>query len=223
MYKIGKTNFGNDWDGVLCSDEMELCAMSIDKSLMQINEPIYPDRADLFRAIELTSFKDTKVVVLGQDPYHEPNQAMGLAFSVPLGTKMPPSLRNIFKELDSDLGIKNVSTDLTNWAKQGVLLLNTVLTVTKGQANSHKDFGWQKYTDNIIRAIASKSQPVVFILWGANAWKKKKLISGDQHLIIESAHPSPLSSYRGFFGSKPFSRCNEFLKSNGQAEIDWQT
>ena len=169
----------------------------------------------------MTKLEDVKVVILGQDPYHEPNQAHGLAFSV-LCKKLPPSLVNIYKEMETDLNIKiHQDCYLDYLAKQGVLLLNTVLTVRKGMAFSHKDFGWQTFTDNVIKLLNSLDQPIVFILWGLPASKKKKLLTNKNHLIIESAHPSPLSSYRGFFGSKPFSKANNYLKSNNCCEIKW--
>ena len=181
----------------------------------------YPEYKNIFHAFEMTKLDDVKVVILGQDPYHEPDQAHGLAFSV-LCKKLPPSLVNIYKEMETDLNIKiNQDGNLDYLAKQGVLLLNTVLTVRKGMAFSHKDFGWQTFTDNVIKLLNSLDQPIVFILWGLPASKKKKLLTNKNHLIIESAHPSPLSSYRGFFGSKPFSKANNYLKSNNCCEIKW--
>lgn len=185
---------------------------------------VYPDRADLFRAFSLTPPQAVRAVILGQDPYHEPGQAHGLAFSVLPGTPIPPSARNIFLERQADLGVPLPQDgDLTFWAGQGVLLLNTVLTVEKGKANSHKSFGWQTFTDAVIAATCCLPQPICFILWGAQAQKKKAIGEESPYprLFIESAHPSPLSSYRGFFGSAPFSRCNAFLQAHGQAPIDW--
>ena len=184
---------------------------------------VYPAREDLFRAFSLCPPEAVRVVILGQDPYHEPGQAHGLAFSVPEGVALPPSLRNIYKELESDLGIApRASGDLTHWAAQGVLLLNTVLSVERGKANSHKDYGWQTFTDAVIRLAGALAQPVAFVLWGAQAQKKQALIGKDGvRLVIASPHPSPLSSYRGFFGSRPFSQINAFLRENGQAEIRW--
>ena len=162
-------------------------------------------------------------MILGQDPYHEPNQAMGMSFSVPKDEKIPPSLVNIFKEIESDLNIKcEQNGDLSRWAKQGVLLLNSVLTVRRGQANSHKNIGWEIFTDRIISLVNEKEDPVVFLLWGNNAIKKKNLITNKKHLILTSAHPSPLSASRGFFGSKPFSKINNFLISVNKKPIDWQ-
>ena len=186
---------------------------------------VYPPRAMLFSAFERTPPDKVRVVILGQDPYHEPGQAHGLAFSVRRGVKLPPSLRNIYQELESDLGISPAKDgDLSAWARQGVLLLNTVLTVESGKANSHKSFGWQRFTDAVLAACAGLPQPVAFVLWGGQAQKKAPLLEGSAapRLILQSAHPSPLSSYRGFFGSRPFSQINAFLRENGEAEIDWQ-
>ncbi|QBO36702.1 uracil-DNA glycosylase [Periweissella cryptocerci] len=184
---------------------------------------VYPPKAEVFAAFERTGFADTKVVILGQDPYHEQGQAQGLSFSVALGIKLPPSLRNIYQELNDDLGIKPVEHGcLIPWTKQGVLLLNTVLTVREGAANSHKGHGWETITDEAIRALSAKPEPVVFILWGKPAQLKLKLIDQTRNFTITSSHPSPLSSYRGFFGSKPFSKTNELLVSVGETPIDWQ-
>ncbi len=181
----------------------------------------YPKYEDIYNAFKYTKYNDLKVVILGQDPYHEPNQAHGLAFSV-LCEKLPPSLVNIYKEMESDLGVKvNQNGDLSYLARQGVLLLNTCLTVRQGLAFSHKDFGWNTFTDNVIKEINKINKPIVFILWGAPAQKKKMLLNNPMHLIIESAHPSPLSAYRGFFGSKPFSKTNNFLIKNGMEPIKW--
>lgn len=181
----------------------------------------HPDYNNIFHAFSVTHLNDIKVVILGQDPYHEPNQAHGLAFSV-LCDKLPPSLINIYKEMSSDLGVSvNQDGNLDYLAKQGVLLLNTTLTVRDGKAFSHKDFGWDIFTDNVISLINKIDKPIVFILWGAPAGKKKKLLNNPKHLIIESAHPSPLSAYRGFFGSKPFSKTNEFLIKNNIKPIEW--
>ena len=188
-------------------------------------QTVFPPREDLFNAFALTPPEAVRVVILGQDPYHEPGQAHGLAFSVRRGVKLPPSLRNIYQELESDLGISPAKDgDLSAWTRQGVLLLNTVLTVESGKANSHKSFGWQRFTDAVLAACAALPQPVAFVLWGGQAQKKAPLLEGGAapRLILQSAHPSPLSSYRGFFGSRPFSRINAFLCENGEAEIDWQ-
>lgn len=184
---------------------------------------IYPDKYDIFNALHFTSYKDIKVVILGQDPYHGPGQAHGLSFSVNLGIKIPPSLLNIYKELNSDLGCYIPNNGyLKKWADQGVLLLNTSLTVRAGEANSHKSIGWEIFTDKIISLVNEKEDPVVFLLWGNNAIKKKNLITNKRHLILTSVHPSPLSASRGFFGSKPFSKINNFLISINKKPIDWQ-
>lgn len=181
----------------------------------------YPKYNEIYNAFKYTKYNDVKVVILGQDPYHEPNQAHGLAFSV-LCDKLPPSLINIYKEMESDLGVKvNQDGNLEYLARQGVLLLNTCLTVRKGLAFSHKDYGWITFTDNVIKEINKMDRPIVFILWGSPSQKKKALLNNPKHLIIESPHPSPLSAYRGFFGSKPFSKCNEFLIKNGIEPIKW--
>ena len=182
---------------------------------------IYPSINDVFRALNLTSFEDLKAVIIGQDPYHGEGEANGLAFSLNKDVKITPSLRNIFKELESDLGIKRTNKDLSGWAKQGVLLLNTILTVEKDKPLSHKDLGWQEITDYIIKYISDNKENVVFILWGNESQKKSDLIDKNKHYIIRSAHPSPLSASRGFFGSKPFSKTNEYLKKNNQSIIDW--
>lgn len=184
---------------------------------------IYPDKYDIFNALHFTSYKDIKVVILGQDPYHGPGQAHGLSFSVNPGIKIPPSLLNIYKELNSDLGCYIPNNGyLKKWADQGVLLLNTSLTVRAGEANSHKSIGWEIFTDRIISLVNEKEDPVVFLLWGNNAIKKKNLITNKRHLILTSAHPSPLSASRGFFRSKPFSKINNFLISVNKEPIDWQ-
>ena len=184
---------------------------------------IFPDAYHIFEALKFTSYEDTKVVILGQDPYQTPGFAHGLAFSVCKGVKIPKSLQNIFKELHNDLGYAPPSHgNLEHWAKQGVLLLNTCLTVVSGQSNSHRGKGWEIFTDTVIHLLNQKQEPVVFILWGNNARSKKSLISNPLHLIIESPHPSPLSASRGFFGSKPFSKTNAFLRDNGLTPIDWQ-
>lgn len=182
---------------------------------------IYPPRDKVFNAFVLTSFKDVKVIILGQDPYHGENQANGLSFSVKEGQKLPPSLKNIFKELQSDLDIYNNSGDLSSWAKQGVLLLNATLTVQAKKPGSHQNKGWEVFTDVVIRELSDNKEHLVFILWGAYAQKKGQHIDRTKHLVIESAHPSPFSVYRGFFGSKPFSLTNEYLVKNGNKSIDW--
>ena len=183
---------------------------------------VYPSMYDIFNSMKMTAFDDIKVVIIGQDPYHEEGQAMGLSFSVPKGIEIPPSLKNIYKEISSETGFAMPNHgDLTGWATQGVLLLNSVLTVRKGQANSHKNKGWEFFTDGIIKKISDKKQNVVFLLWGANARSKKALIDTKKHLVLETVHPSPLSAYNGFFGSGHFVKANEYLKANGQQTIDW--
>jgi uracil-DNA glycosylase len=183
---------------------------------------IYPPKEDIFAALKNTSYKDVKVVIVGQDPYHGEGEAMGLSFSVHDGIKLPPSLKNIYKELEDDLGIKPVASgDLTKWTKQGVLLLNATLTVIKDTPNSHSKLGWDKFTDYVIKKINAKDEPVVFILWGNFARSKKVFITNPKHLVIESAHPSPFSARNGFFGSKPFSKTNNFLIKNNIKPIDW--
>jgi len=185
-------------------------------------ENIFPPKEYIFRALELTPFDNIKVVILGQDPYHGEGQANGLAFSVNKGTKIPPSLRNIFKELNTDLGIDIPNHgDLTNWAKQGVLLLNSILTVEKDKPSSHRNIGWEEYTDSLISKISKEKEHVVFILWGKYAQSKTPLINQNKHLVISSAHPSPFSARKGFFGSKPFSRCNTWLEEKGIKKVDW--
>ena len=185
---------------------------------------VYPPKEELFSAFELTPPEQVRVVILGQDPYHEPGQAHGLAFSVRKGVKLPPSLVNIYKEREEDVGVPQTQNgDLTSWAKQGVLLLNTVLTVEHGKANSHKDYGWQTFTDHVVERLAELPQPMAFVLWGAQAQKKAAVAANSQYprLVLQSPHPSPLSSYRGFFGSKPFSQSNAFLRSHGENAIQW--
>ncbi len=215
--------FHNGWDEVL-QEEMKKDYFKYIREFVteeRNNKTIYPPAEDLFNAFKLTDFKDIKVVILGQDPYHGEKEAMGLSFSVRKGVRTPPSLRNIFKELKDDLGIERTDTDLSDWAKQGVFLLNTVLTVEKDKANSHKDIGWEIFTDYVIKQINDKLNNVVFILWGRQARDKKRLITNKSHYIIESAHPSPLSAYNGFFGSKPFSKTNDYLKKNNRGEINF--
>lgn len=189
----------------------------------QQNHTIYPHASYIFNAFNLTPFESVKVVILGQDPYHGAHQAHGLSFSVQEGVPLPPSLRNIFKELVDDIGCSFPrSGDLTRWAEQGVLLLNTLLTVREGEPFSHKERGWERFTDQVIRTLSEQREHIVFILWGAPAGKKATLIDETKHCIIRSPHPSPLSSYRGFFGSKPFSRTNGYLSSHKIAPIDWR-
>ena len=216
--------FNSDWDSVLAPLFQSDYYIQIREFLKTEykTHTIYPNMYDIFNAFKATSYDGVKVVILGQDPYHEIGQAHGLSFSVPNGIKFPPSLKNIFKELKSDLNINEpTSGDLTKWAKQGVLLLNTVLTVREGSPNSHKDCGWRKFTDDVISLLSKREKPIVFILWGNNAKEKKALIDTSKHYIIESAHPSPFSCGYGFFGSKPFSKTNEFLIKNNLTPIDW--
>ena len=182
---------------------------------------IFPPYKNIFDALRFTDYDKVKVVILGQDPYHGLGEAHGLSFSVKEGVKMPPSLLNIFKELYNDLGIRRNKTDLTDWAKQGILLLNSIMTVEKDKALSHKDKGWEIFTDEIIKKLNERDDPVIFILWGSFARSKKELITNRNHKIIESAHPSPLSASRGFFGSKPFSKANKYLKEMNKKEINW--
>ena len=216
---------GNDWDEILKVIEK---SDGFKKFLNLINEKyqkeiVYPPKNYVFNALKLTSYKDTKVVIVGQDPYHGEGEAHGLSFSVQKGIKIPPSLQNIYKELQSDLGINPcIYGDLTKWAKEGVLLLNAVLTVEKDKAASHRNLGWELLTDYIIKALNEKSEPVVFILWGNFAKDKKKYITNPKHLVITSTHPSPFSAYNGFFGSKHFSKCNNYLMSHGLKPIDWK-
>lgn len=183
---------------------------------------VFPKREDLFAAFEVTDYPDVRVVLLGQDPYHGDHQAHGFCFSVPKGVKLPPSLRNIYKELHEDIGcpIPTHGT-LVKWARQGVFLLNTTLSVEKGKPLSHQTFGWEQFTDEVIKEINKKQERVVFVLWGSHAQKKKKLISNSKHIILEGVHPSPLSAYRGFFGSTPFSKINQYLMEDHQKPIDW--
>ncbi|VEJ34771.1 Uracil-DNA glycosylase [Aedoeadaptatus ivorii] len=215
--------FGNDWD-IYLKDEMEKPYYRDLRRLLAEeyrNFTVYPPAKDVFRAMKLTPFADTKVVLLGQDPYHGPGQAQGLSFSVDRNMPLPPSLKNIYKELEDDTGICRKEGDLTDWAKQGVLLLNTTLTVRHKQPMSHAKIGWELFTDRVIRLVGEKEDPVVFLLWGGHARSKKKLIERKNHLVIESPHPSPLSAYRGFFGSRCFSRTNDFLTAEGEEPIDW--
>lgn len=182
---------------------------------------VFPPREQIYTAFELTSFENVRVVILGQDPYHGEGQSHGLAFSVNEGVKIPPSLRNMYKELEDDLGIVRKTGSLRDWAKEGVLLLNTVLTVDAHDANSHRGLGWEPFTDGIIKHVSDNLEHVVFILWGKPAQQKEKLIDTSKHCIIKSTHPSPLSAYRGFFGTKPFSRTNEYLEKNGRRPVNW--
>lgn len=217
--------FKNDW-GQYLKEEM---AQPYYRQLRQFligeysTKQVYPDMYSIFNALHYTSYADTKVLILGQDPYHEPGQAHGLSFSVQANVPPPPSLVNIFKELETDLGCTVPNNGcLEPWARQGVLLLNTVLTVQAHRANSHRDKGWEIFTDKIISLLNQREKPVAFILWGSPARRKKAMITNPQHFIVESPHPSPLSAYRGFFGSRPFSKVNKFLESVGEEPINWQ-
>ncbi len=218
-------NIGNSWDSILKEDFESENYRNLRKFLAQeySTRVIYPDMHDIFNALKYTPYENVKVVILGQDPYHGAGQAHGMCFSVKPGVPAPPSLVNIFKEIENDIGVKNKSPYLVPWAEQGVLLLNTVLTVREGQPNSHKDKGWEVLTDSIIRKLNARKEPIVFMLWGGNARSKKSLITSSQHLILECPHPSPLSAYAGFFGCKHFSKCNAFLKAHGEEPIDWRT
>ena len=216
---------GNNWDNILDEeyhkDYFKKIVAFINKEYKE--KIIFPPKSKILRALALTDYDNVKVVILGQDPYHGVNEANGLAFAVSNGVRLPPSLQNIYKELESDLGIKTAKVgNLECWAKEGVLLLNAVLTVEKDKAASHKNIGWEQFTDAIIKKINEKKEPVVFILWGNFARSKKVYITNPNHYIIESTHPSPFSANHGFFGSKPFSKANNYLKSKNIKEINWE-
>lgn len=220
-----KNTFENDWQDLLSGEMEKDYYLKLREFLIEEYETqtVYPKKENIFTALKYTSYTDTKVVILGQDPYHGPNQAYGLAFSVSPGVKTPPSLRNMYKELKDDLGYEIPSHGcLTKWAKEGVLLLNTSFTVRGGEANSHRKIGWEIFTDKIISLLNEREDPIVFILWGNNAIKKEALITNPQHYIVKSVHPSPLAASRGFFGSKPYSKTNDFLQSIGKSPIDWE-
>ena len=215
---------GNDWDSVLAP----LIQSELYKRIREFlkseysSRIIYPPMKDIFNAFRYTPYADVKVVIIGQDPYHGEGQAHGLCFSVQDGVQPPPSLVNIYKEIQNDLGITpSKSGNLTKWAKQGVMLLNTTLTVRQGQANSHSKCGWQEFTDEVIKLLAKREKPMVFLLWRANARSKKQFIDTTKHLVLESVHPSPLSAYGGFFGCKHFSKANKFLTANSITPINW--
>lgn len=217
--------FKNDWGQYLKEEMTQPYYRQLRQFLIgeYSTKQVYPDMYSIFNALHYTSYADTKVLILGQDPYHEPGQAHGLSFSVQPNVPPPPSLVNIFKELETDLGCAVPNNGcLEPWARQGVLLLNTVLTVQAHRANSHRDKGWEIFTDKIISLLNQREKPVAFILWGSPARRKKAMITNPQHFIVESPHPSPLSAYRGFFGSRPFSRVNKFLESVGEKPINWQ-
>lgn len=216
---------GNDWDNLLKDEWSKPYYKNLRKFLIDEykNYRVYPDMYDIFNALKYVDYNDVKVVILGQDPYHGRGQAHGFSFSVQRNVAIPPSLQNIYKELHDDLGCYIPDNgNLIKWAKQGVLLLNTVLTVREKTPNSHRGRGWEILTDRVIDLLNERENPMVFILWGSNAKSKEKLITNPNHLILKSVHPSPLSAYRGFFGSKVFSKTNEFLKKNNMNEIDWQ-
>ena len=213
-----------EWDEILKEEFASESYLRLREFLKReySSRTIYPSMFDIFNSMKKTAFKDVKAVILGQDPYHEKGQAMGLSFSVPAGVEKPPSLVNIFKELHSETGMEiPASGDLTGWANQGVLLLNAVLTVREHAANSHKGKGWEEFTDSIIKKISDGRENVVFLLWGGNARSKKPLIDGAKHLILECVHPSPLSAYNGFFGCGHFIKANEYLTKHGKTPIEW--
>lgn len=212
------------WTNLLQAEFQKPYIQTLEQKLCEdyATKTIYPTPENIFSAFNLTSFENVKVVIIGQDPYHGPNQAHGLCFSVQPGIKIPPSLANIYKEIESDLGIKMPKHGyLISWAEQGVLMLNSILTVEDGKPMSHKNYGWEKFTDHVIDLINEKKENVVFMLWGSPAHSKAKNVDPKKHFVLKSVHPSPLSSYRGYFGCKHFSQCNEFLKSKGIAPIDW--
>lgn len=218
-------HIGNEWDALLADEFKKEYYLRL-REFLKVeygSRNIFPPMNDIFNALRYTSYGDVKAVILGQDPYHGMGQAHGLCFSVKKGVQPPPSLQNIFKELNADLGIQPPSHgELTAWAKSGVLLLNTALTVREGQANSHRGQGWEILTDRIIELLNQRAQPIVFILWGGNARAKTKLITNPAHLVLQCAHPSPLSAYNGFFGCRHFSKANDFLVKNGIEPIDWR-
>ena len=213
---------GNGWDDYLAEEYEKEYFAELERAVMEEYERflVFPPKDQIYTALNEIPYEEVKVVILGQDPYHGDGQAVGRAFAVGKGVDLPPSLVNIYKEIESDIGVKPSGSTLKGWAKQGVLLLNTVLTVRAHQAQSHSNLGWQEFTDEIVKKLAKRTKPMVFILWGANAIKKKQLIPS-HHLVLTSVHPSPLSAYRGFFGCKHFSKTNEFLVSHGETPIDW--
>ena len=216
---------GNDWDGLLkdyfASEQYQTLRQFLAQEYR--THTIYPNMYDIFNALKYTAYRDVKVVILGQDPYHGPGQAHGLCFSVKQGVEPPPSLKNIFSELEKDVGIPTPKHgELTCWARQGVLLLNTVLTVREHQPNSHKGHGWEAFTDRVIELLDQKQTPIVFLLWGANARNKAKIVTNPIHIKLEAPHPSPLSAYNGFFGCRHFSKANDWLARTGQTPIDWR-
>ncbi len=215
---------GNDWDEIIGSEFQKPYYLKLREFLKKeyASGRVFPEKENIFNALKTTPYKSVKAVIIGQDPYHEVGQAHGLCFSVQKGCKIPPSLKNMYKELYDDLGIAPASHgELTSWAKQGVLLLNAVLTVREGQANSHKGKGWEEFTDAVIKKLNEHSEPVAFILWGANAKAKAQFVTAPQHKVFSAAHPSPLSAYNGFFGCRHFSKVNTFLSENDVVPIDW--
>ncbi len=217
-------NIGNEWDELLKGEFDKEYYLKLRGFLAKEyrERTIYPDMYDIFNALRYTSYSDVKAVMIGQDPYHGEGQAHGLCFSVKKGVEVPPSLKNMYKELESDIGFKAPRHgELVEWANQGVLMLNAVLTVRAGEANSHKGMGWEKFTDRVIELLNEREKPIVFLLWGGNARRKKELITNPNHTVLEAAHPSPLSAYNGFFGCRHFSKTNEILKQTGQTPIDW--
>jgi len=218
-------NIGNEWDELLKGEFEKEYYLNLREFLKKeyFIYQVYPNMYDIFNALKFTSYSDVKAVIIGQDPYHGPGQAHGLCFSVQKGVAIPPSLQNMYKELYSDLGIPPANHGyLKKWADNGVLMMNAVLTVRGGQANSHRNMGWELFTDKVIELLNKREQPVVFILWGNNAKQKMKLITNPNHLILQAAHPSPLSAFNGFFGCKHFSKTNDFLISHGVTPIDWR-
>ncbi len=218
-------NFGNDWDELLKGEFDKEYYLKLRQTLIHEykTQTIYPNMFDIFNAMKLTSYNDVRCVIIGQDPYHNVGQAHGLSFSVKKGIAPPPSLVNIFKEIRDDVGIDNLGKhgELTQWAKEGVLLLNSVLTVRANQARSHHGIGWEVFTTDVIRLLNKREKPMVFMLWGGDAKSKQQFITNPRHLVLKAAHPSPLSAYNGFFGCRHFSKANEFLRANEMGEIDW--
>ena len=218
-------NIGNEWDDQLKDEFEKDYYLKLREFLKQeyFSCKVYPDMYDIFNALRYTSYSDVKAVIIGQDPYHGRGQAHGLCFSVQKGVAVPPSLQNIYKEIYDDLGIPPASHGyLKKWADNGVLMMNAVLTVREGQANSHKGKGWENFTDRVIELLNGREKPIVFLLWGGNAKQKMRLITNPNHLILQAAHPSPLSACNGFFGCRHFSKTNEFLTANGMTPIDWR-
>lgn len=218
-------NIGNEWDEILKGEFEKEYYLNLREFLKReyFTYQIYPNMYDIFNALKYTSYSDVKAVIIGQDPYHGAGQAHGLCFSVQKGVAVPPSLQNIYKEIYSDLGIPPANHGyLKKWADSGVLMMNAVLTVREGQANSHKGKGWEIFTDRVIELLNQREKPIVFLLWGGNAKQKMRLITNPNHLILQAAHPSPLSAFNGFFGCRHFSKANEFLANHGMEPIDWQ-